>query len=107
MRVAERTPPTGSGASLLQSAARAESYDGIGIIWPTWDTERYQLGDRLGKGSFGTVSTVFDKHTGRQRAVKVIPKQRKNVSVIKVAEKLRLEVKNFALDCIGQYDNWL
>ena len=50
------------------------------------------FGEELGKGSFGTVSVVFDRQTGRERAVKVIKKQRKNICVTKLAEKIRLEV---------------
>lgn len=70
----------------------SEASSGIGIIWPSGFRDRFVFGEELGKGSFGTVSVVFDRHTGRERAVKVVSKQRKNICVTKLAEKIRLEV---------------
>ena len=71
-----------------------ETHSGGGIVWPSGFRERYVFGEELGKGSFGTVSVVFDRQTGRERAVKAIPKQRKNICVTKLAEKIRLEVQS-------------
>lgn len=80
--------------------AQQDAFDGTGIIWPSGFRERFVFGEQLGKGSFGTVSVAFDRKTARERAVKVIPKQRKNVPATKLAEKIRLEVGDAARCCL-------
>ena len=54
---------------------------------------RYELGDTLGSGSFGTVRTAFDRKTGRTLAVKQIPKTRPNVEPDRIAHRIEEEVR--------------
>ena len=44
--------------------------------WLRGFNDHYQIGQQLGRGSFGTVSLATETATGQECAVKVIPKQR-------------------------------
>ena len=44
--------------------------------WLRGFNDHYQIGQQLGRGSFGTVSLATELATGQECAVKVIPKQR-------------------------------
>ena len=50
------------------------------------------MGEVLGKGSFGTVRTAFDRSSGRTLAVKIIPKSRKGVEPERIVHRIREEV---------------
>ena len=53
-----------------------------------------QVGDILGRGSFGVVRTAFDRKTGRTLAVKQIAKTRPNVEPERIAHRIKEEVRS-------------
>ena len=62
--------------------------------WPAGFEERFELGDLLGRGSFGVVRMAFDRKTGRTLAVKVISKTRPNVEAERIAHRIKEEVSS-------------
>ena len=68
----------------------------VDLGWPRGFPSQYDLGDQLGRGSFGTVYLATDRLTGEEVAAKVIPKERKGTTREHILEKIQQEV------CIGQ-----
>lgn len=87
-------------ASITCSAVvdRPREFDlhSVDLGWPRGFPSRYDLGDQLGRGSFGTVYLATDRLTGEEVAAKVIPKERKGTTREHILEKIQQEV------CIGR-----
>ena len=66
----------------------------VDLGWPRGFPSRYDLGDQLGRGSFGTVYLATDRLTGEEVAAKVIPKERKGTTREHILEKIHQEVCN-------------
>eukprot|EP00882_Tetradesmus_deserticola_P004577 GHRQ01004826.1.p1 GENE.GHRQ01004826.1~~GHRQ01004826.1.p1 ORF type:complete len:317 (+),score=127.36 GHRQ01004826.1:409-1359(+) len=60
--------------------------------WPVDFAEHYVKGKLVGQGSFGSVYLGIDLHTGKEVAVKVMPKQRGKLTKDRTLQKLAKEV---------------
>ena len=81
--------------AVVEAAALADLPAPIEFSWPGGFETRYEMGEVLGKGSFGTVRTAFDRNTGRTLAVKIIPKSRKGIEPERILHRIREEVRHF------------
>lgn len=77
---------------IVQSAATADYPAAVEFTWPGGFETRYEMGEVLGRGSFGTVRTAFDRQTGRTLAVKIIPKSKGNIEPERIYHRIREEV---------------
>ena len=62
------------------------------LDWPRGFPSRYELGEQLGRGSFGTVYLATDRVSGEEVAAKIIPKERKGTTREHILEKIQQEV---------------
>ncbi|KAK9808397.1 hypothetical protein WJX73_000117 [Symbiochloris irregularis] len=62
--------------------------------WPFGFETRYELGEVLGRGSFGTVRVATDRRNGQVLAVKIIPKTstKKNIEPERILHRIHEEV---------------
>ncbi|WIA11092.1 hypothetical protein OEZ85_011237 [Tetradesmus obliquus] len=60
--------------------------------WPVDFAQHYVKGKLVGQGSFGSVYLGIDLHTGKEVAVKVMPKQRGKLTKERTLQKLAKEV---------------
>ena len=64
----------------------------VDLGWPRGFPSRYELGEQLGRGSFGTVYLATDRVSGEEVAAKTIPKERKGTTREHILEKIQQEV---------------
>ena len=81
-----------AGRAVVEAAPLAELPPPQEFAWPGEFETRYEMGEVLGRGSFGTVRTAFDRKTGRTLAVKIIPKSKKDVEPERILHRIREEV---------------
>lgn len=85
-------------AERTQLAEPGTSQSELGWLRGFYD--HYQIGQQLGRGSFGTVSLATEVATGQECAVKVIPKQRSAGSRTGHTQCLQSSSKQAAAHCL-------
>ena len=60
--------------------------------------DRYRLGKKIGKGSFGDIFLGYDIDTGEEVAIKLEKKKTKHPQLLRETKTYR------ALDGVGKYD---